>query len=228
MTKTLSLLLTLSMMALPGTTFAQDDAAPAEESTPEQGITAEDAAKMEADLKKAEEDLAARTYAPDYCDFEIVFPEPPFTARRCPPEQETCYQVTSYTMVYDLSTTVDVSVSCMPSTPENMARYNERVMSTALEAMVGRKFIREYNINYDEREMTKQATLTGTGETGRQGKIYTAQLWVGPNSVFTVQAELIGGEHAEGDEVFKDILNSITEKEGKQLPKPGVPTNTNR
>ncbi len=182
--------------------------------------------------EEVQEDAApdpALTYAPEYCDFEISFPEPPYTTRRCPEDQQTCYQITSYTMVYDLSTTVDVSVSCAPSTPENFERYNERVMSAALQGMVARKFITEYNINYDERESTKQATLTGTGQTGRQGKIYTAQLWVGPNSVFTLQAELIGAEHPEGDTVFKDILNSIKEKPGKQLPRPKAPdTNINR
>ena len=220
-------LLIAALLTLPAAAFAQDettDAPAAEQTAPAPAMSEEEIAAQKAAEEKAKAELAARTYAPDFCDFQVTFPEQPYTTRRCPPDQDTCYQLTTYTMVYDLATTVDVSVSCAPSTPENFERYNERVMSAALQGMVKRKFIKDYNINYDERDNTKQATLTGTGETGRQGKIYTAQLWVGPNSVFTLQAELVGREHPEGDKAFKDILNSIKEKPGKQLPKPGSPT----
>lgn len=152
-------------------------------------------------------------YAPEDCDFQVTFPDTPGTARRCPPGTNKCYAVTSYTMVFDLHTTIDVSVTCTPSTEANSERYSEKVMRTALQGMVARTGITDYNINFDDSDGIRQATLTGTGSVGRQGKIYTAQIWAGPTSVFTVQAELVGGAHPKADPLFRDILQSMKLKE---------------
>lgn len=159
-------------------------------------------------------------YAPDFCDFEISFPEAPFKTKRCPQGPGSCYELTSYTMVYDLRTTVDISVTCNPSTQESFEHYTEQVMRAALEGMVTRKSIEEYKIGFIDEGTVRQATLTGTGTIGRQSKIYTAQLWSGPHSLLTVQAELVGSAHEQADKVFGDILRSIHGKEGKYLPKP--------
>ncbi len=151
-------------------------------------------------------------FAPDDCDFQITFPEPPIKARRCPDGRAgQCYELTSYTMVYDLRTTVDISVSCSPAPPgvDNFERYNESVMRAALEGMIVRRGIQKYDIGFQQYETVRSATLTGSGQSGRQDKIYTAQIWVGPKSVFTLQAELVGGAHKEADAVFRDVLKSL-------------------
>lgn len=160
-------------------------------------------------------------FAPDFCDFEITFPETPSIAQKCVDGQ--CYEVHSYTMVYDLQTTVDITATCNPSTPENYARYNEQVLKAALFGMVDNRSLTSHDINFEQQEKVRSASITGTGITGTQEKIYTGQLWVGPNSVFTVQAELVGAAHEVGDKSFGDILSSIKTKEGKQLPKPVAP-----
>ena len=157
-------------------------------------------------------------FAPDFCDFEITFPEAPFNSKKCF-EGADCYDLQSYTMVYDLSTTVDVSVTCNPSTPEAYKRYNEQVMKAALTGMIDDRQLNEHNMAFRQFDKTKNASLSGTGITGTQEKIYVGQLWIGSNSVFTVQAELVGGEHPVADKSFRDILASIKEKPGKQLPK---------
>lgn len=176
-------------------------------------------AKKEATKKDADgngkEDF---TFGPDFCDFDITFPEAPAVAQKCVNDQ--CYEVNSYTMVYDLQTTVDVSVTCNPSTPADYKRYSEAVMKTALYGMIDNRNLKTHDIKFSQREKTKTAALTGEGITGSEEKIYTGQIWVGPNSVFTIQAELVGRAHAVADKSFGDILSSITEKEGKQLPKP--------
>ena len=157
-------------------------------------------------------------FAPDFCDFEITFPEKPQVVRKCMAENE-CFEVNSYTMVYDLQTTVDVTANCTPSTPGNYKRYSEGVMKAALAGMVEDRNLTEHEIKFtDEKDGTKSAGITGVGVTGSTNKIYTGQLWIGPNSVFTVQAELVGSEHPQGDKVFSDILASIKTKPGKQLP----------
>jgi hypothetical protein len=185
--------------------------------------------KEEAATEKTEETAAPKTeekkpadnpgrYAPDFCDFEITFPEAPAVMKKCIPGAD-CYDLHSYTMVYDLQTTVDVSAVCNPSTPANYKRYTEGVMKAALAGMVEDRNLTEHQVKFTQEENVRSAALTGVGITGSQNKIYTGQLWIGQNSVFTVQAELIGGEHAQADKVFSEILQSIKIKPGKQLPK---------
>ena len=171
-----------------------------------------------ADSAKDPTDKSYR-FAPDFCDFEITFPETPSSAQKCVPDGG-CYDLKSYTMVYDLSTTVDVSVTCNPSTPAAYDKYNDAVMKAALAGMIDNRNLTEHDIQFKQYDTTKSAALTGTGKTGRTDKIYSAQLWIGKNSVFTVQAELIGNAHEIADKSFRDILQSIKTKEGKQLPKP--------
>lgn len=169
------------------------------------------------DAKKEEpaKDPAGR-FAPDFCDFEMTFPEAPLATQRCTPTGE-CYTLYSYTMVYDLQTTVDISVNCTPSTPANYKRYTQGVMKAALAGMIENRGLDTYDINFSEEKTTKSAAVSGTGKTGMQGKIYTAQLWVGQNSVFSVQAELIGDAHPQADESFSTILKSLKTKEGKPM-----------
>jgi hypothetical protein len=160
-------------------------------------------------------------FAPDFCDFEITFPEAPSIAQKCVPGGG-CYEVNSYTMVYDLQTTVDISVTCNPSTPAAYEKYSEAVMKAALAGMVENRNLASHEVRFQQldKEKVKNAALTGAGTTGRQEKIYSGQLWIGQNSVFTVQAELVGGAHEVADKSFRDILSSIKTKEGKQMPKP--------
>lgn len=178
--------------------------------------------------QKAEETASATPaenpgrYAPEFCDFEITFPEAPHKAQKCVGTGQ-CYDLYSYTMVYDLQTTIDVSVICNPSTPADFRRYTQGVMKAALQGMVEERNLSSHSTEFREEDKVRSASLTGTGITGAQDKIYTGQLWIGQNSVFTVQAELIGSAHAEADKTFSDILKSIQPKDGKQLPKKKSP-----
>lgn len=164
------------------------------------------------DAMGEEETDTSVTYSPDFCDFEITFPEKPMTTQRCPEGVGKCYTLTSYTMVYDLTTTVEIGVSCVPSTPAQFSRYSEPVIRAALNGMVARAGISEFSIKTDETEDTRQGSLVGTGPHGRSQKIYNAQLWVGQNSVFTVESKLIGGENSKADSAFSAILKSIKKK----------------
>ena len=175
-------------------------------------------AKEEKPAEKKEEDKSSR-FAPDFCDFEITFPEAPMIAKKCVPDGG-CFDVNSYVMVYDLHTTVDVSVTCNPSTPAAYKQYSEGVMKAALAGMVENRNLTSHEVRFEDFEKVKSAALTGVGTTGREEKIYSGQLWIGQNSVFTVQAELVGGEHVLADKSFRDILASIKTKDGKQIPRP--------
>lgn len=196
-------------LALVGMTIVVGNSAHAEDEKP---------AEVKTETPAKDPNDKSYRFAPDFCDFEITFPETPAIAKKCIPGNE-CYDVNSYTMVYDLQTTVDVSVTCTPSTPAAFERYNEGVMKAALAGMIETRGLQNHDTQYQEFENTKSGSLTGTGISGQSEKIYSAQLWIGKNSIFTVQAELIGEAHDKADASFRDILQSIKGKEGKQVPR---------
>lgn len=184
----------------------------------------EDAAKTE-DKKPEEKENPAR-YAPDFCDFEITFPEKPTLTQKCIPDGD-CYQMQVYTMVYGMASSIDVSANCTPSTAQNYERYTQPVMKAALAGMVDDKNLDDYDINFSQEEGFRNAAVSGTGTKGASGKIYTGQIWVGKNSVFTVQAELVGDSaFKQADDQFSNILKSIQYKGGKQLPEAPKATST--
>ena len=168
--------------------------------------------EIKEEIKEEEPEDTAIRYAPDFCDFEITFPEAPYTSKRCPQNTGKCYDLTGYTMVYDLKTTVEVSVTCAPSSPADYSRYNDRVIKAALNGMVSRANITEFEINTNEQDDVRQGSLIGTSTYGKQGRIYNAQLWIGQNSVMTIEAKLTGPKDNEADASFGDILASIQVK----------------
>ena len=153
-------------------------------------------------------------YAPATCDFEMVFPEKPFATKRCEAGSNTrCTNLTSYTMVYDVTTTIEVSVTCVPSDAAKYEAYSERVISLALNGMVKRADITEQEINTTQEETYRRGSLLGSAKRGKQNSIYNAQIWVGQNSVMTTEAKLIGPYHEKADVVFSKILASIKSKD---------------
>ena len=129
------------------------------------------------------------TVSPAGCDFEVTFPSDPYSSRRCPDgAQGRCYDLTRYTMVYDMSTTVDVRFSCNPMTENQFYQYNEQVTRMALNGMAARNNVVESQTHYTEENDVKKTTLTGSGTSGRQNKIYIAQLWLTPRSILTLEA----------------------------------------
>jgi len=153
------------------------------------------------------------TFSPDYCDFQISFPEAPREPRRCPAEANgKCYRLNQYMKVYDLKTSIDVSVTCVPSNPQKFNRYNEPIMRAALNGMVKRANVESFDIGYFEGADYKSASLNGSGGEGRNAKIYSSQIWSGPNSVMTVEATLNGPSHPNADTDFATILQTLVVK----------------
>ena len=148
-------------------------------------------------------------YAPENCDFEMVFPSEPYETLRCGDDTKKCTQLTSYTMVYDVTTTVEVSATCVPSTPEQYKSFTKPVIATALKGMVKRNRVTEHEINTLEKDDVRQGSLLGATKRGKQNSIYNAQLWVGQNSVLTLEAKIIGPRHDKADTAFGDILGSV-------------------
>ena len=166
--------------------------------------------------KPKEEAISTFTYSPESCDFEVVLPSEPYSSRRCDELGKNCYNITSFTQVYDMKTTVDINLSCNPSTPKQFQSYNEAVMRTAMKGMIGRNNLNDTQIGYQDQGDVRIANLSGTGTAGRQSQIYIAQLWSSEGSIMTLEANLIGEAHPNADKAFSEILRSIEHKPKKR------------
>lgn len=149
-------------------------------------------------------------YAPDFCEFSVAFPEEPRITEHCETaDQKKCYNLASYTKVFDLSATVNFRIICNPTPEKNYRDSTQEVMKMALAGMTRRKIVKPVNTSYREDNGYKQAGLVGEGTVGRMPEIYIAQMWVGRKSVLLVEAELIGEAHPEADKLYSEILKTI-------------------
>lgn len=193
--------------------IAEDAEAPAEDAQVEEAQAEEEKAPEPEDL--------SHTYSPDHCEFAITFPEDPYTSRRCEDAERTkCYDVVSFTQVHELSSTINFRVICNPVDEDLYEDYSAKVMETTLRAMTKQSVVSEYNSSFREEEGYKQAGLVGEGRVGRQDTIYIAQLWIGKQSAFSVEAELIGTASEAIDKLFADILKTAKYTGVKDLPEP--------
>ncbi|MCD8571372.1 MAG: hypothetical protein LRY76_07625 [Alphaproteobacteria bacterium] len=162
----------------------------------------------------------ASTYSPDYCNFQITFPEAPHKTRRCENDsEERCYDLVSYTQTYEVYATVNFHVICNPIKEGVRAKYTEDVAKATVRAMAEKNDLTGYRTSFRKESAYNQAGLVGEGISSRQDpKIYIAQLWVGETSVMSVEAELIGEAFEEADKLFADVMRSVSLKEDKKEP----------
>ncbi len=159
----------------------------------------------------AQEKLKTPKYEPDYCQFSAKFPNEPYITKRCDgDDKSTCYDLISYTKVFDdVQTSVRVEIICNPSTPAMYKEFDEKVMKSTVHAMTKGSVIEAYEVNSRQEENYRQAGLLGKGKKGLEDTIYIAQLWIADKSIMSVEAELIGKQSEESDKVFADILRNI-------------------
>ena len=158
-------------------------------------------------------------YSPPPCEFTVSFPEEPAPEKRCDAGGKRCYDFLSFTQVFDLAATVNFRVICNPADKTTIDYYTPKVMEGTLEAMSKRATVKveHYETSARESEDYRQAGLVGESEIAGEPTIYLAQLWVGKNSIFSIEGELIGETHKKADELFRDILRSVKFKsEAKQ------------
>jgi len=153
--------------------------------------------------------FAQNTYSPDYCGFEVTFPEKPYTERKCDDRQDRCYDLISYTKNFGPDASVHVEIICNPVDAEVYGHYSEDVMAATLKAMRDKDTIQTYETSASKTDTYKQANLIGEGRRGVTPSLYIAQLWIDRKSALSVEAELIGEALTESDQLFSDILKSI-------------------
>ncbi len=159
------------------------------------------------------------TYSPEHCEFAVDFPEEPSVKQRCEDDsKDRCYDLATYTQVQQLSSTVNFRVICNPSGEDLFSQYSGKVMESTLKAMTKRSVVKTFDTSFREEEGYKQAGLVGEGKVGVTPTIYIAQLWIGHNSILSVEAELIGEADETADTLFGSVLKSVrfvTEEERK-------------
>lgn len=157
-------------------------------------------------------------YSPAGCDFQVSFPAEPRLTKRCHDElPNKCSMMTTYTQVFSLDATVNVYVSCQPTSTNARKDYTSDLLRTSLLARPGVSDLETYDITFSETDKAIMGALLGAGETpnGNDVMIYVAEIWAGDNSVFTLEGELIGKQSEDADKIFGTILRSLHHKGDK-------------
>ncbi len=155
--------------------------------------------------------LTGTRYAPDHCDFMAEFPEDPHITKQCenPDDESTCFDLVSYTKVFDLNATVRFELVCNPSTPELYEEFKPAVMENTVRAMTKETIIEAFELNTRETDNYKQTGLLGKARRGVDETLFIAQLWITEKSIMSVEAELIGLQRDDSDALFAQVLQSI-------------------
>ena len=154
-------------------------------------------------------------YAPEGCEFQMTFPEAPYTSRRCRPNDPSqCDVITSYTKVFGVSHTMNFYVSCKPTERDVFNDYDREILRTTLIGMAGKSNLETFETSFDDDENVRRGSLLGAGEShnGKNTLLYMGQIWVGHGSVMTVEGELIGDQTDDTDKQFADIMRTLTTK----------------
>ncbi len=154
--------------------------------------------------------LDSTLYTPEYCQFMAQFPEEPYRTHKCEgEEEETCFDLVSYTKVFELSSTVSINIICNPATPEMYEYFTPEVMEKTVQAMTEGSVIEAFRTQSKQEEGYRHASLLGKGRKGLDESIYIAQLWVADKSIMSVEAELSGAEREDANQLFAEILRNI-------------------
>lgn len=154
------------------------------------------------------------TYSPDYCDFTATFPEKPSISKVCEKDDpKACYDLVSFTKVFDMASTVKIDVICNPSTPDLYNKLNADYMRTTVARMTKDIVLKTYDTNVRKEDNYIESGLVGMGKIGMDKSLFVAQLWSSPNSLMSVKAQIIGQQHDGSDALFAQILKSIGYKD---------------
>ncbi len=177
----------------------------------EQEKTAPPAAASEEEKAIPLDFPVAYRYQPEYCDFTAAFPEKPVISTVCEKEDEpdTCFQLASFTKVFNMATTVSVKVICNPASTEMFEYFTPKVMENTVRKMTEGSVLETFNVNSTDKEDYRLTGLVGQGKRGLDKTLFIAQLWISEKSIMSVEADISGNKLAEADELFAGLLNHI-------------------
>ncbi len=159
----------------------------------------------------AQEKLGTPEYSPDYCQFTATFPEEPYITHQCedPENPETCFNLVTYTKVFDMASTVRFEIICNPSSAEMYEQFTPEIMENTVKAMTKDSVLETFELNTQQREKYRHTGLVGKGRQGLDDSLLITQIWISDRSIMSVEGEINGEPIPEADQLFAEILRSI-------------------
>jgi len=156
-------------------------------------------------------------YNSEFCDFYAEFPSEINITKKCIPSNdkktEICGETVSFIKNFASGSSIDIKISCNKITKETYERFSKEEILFTFESLINsNKDIKNYGISYSDFMVSKRAYSLASGVTGLSPLINIQYLWVGENSLMSMDAKLIGEESVEADEIFADITKSVKSK----------------
>lgn len=153
------------------------------------------------------------TYEPEACEFKITYPEKPYIEQKCSTgDKKVCSEVVTYTKVISADTSVNVRVTCNQHDAKELSNYTPEIMKETIKQMASQAKMDAGEINAGELAGYKSASTVNLGERGGRDIFYTAQVWIGKTSIFTLEADMTGPQDQHADQLFTEILKSMKPK----------------
>ncbi len=159
------------------------------------------------------------TYAPETCEFQMEFPEKPYMEQKCTSgEKKACTEVVTYTKVIDVDSSVNVRITCNQYDAKELEKYTPEVMKETIKQMTTQASLPVEDVNTGDENGFKSATAVNISTRGGRDIFYTAQIWIGKTSMFTLEADMTGPQSDKADQIFTEVLQGMRPKEPTSKP----------
>ena len=162
------------------------------------------------------------TYSPEHCAFTITFPEKPVIEESCDASPlakqsqkadngKNCHEVVSFNKVFSADSSLHIRASCSSGNKEQFDRYSGADMKGALEKLLVTDDVSEHKTTFDtlSNASVKRAGFLGYGKRKETPATIIGQLWLSPDSLFTLQVEMTGARDKKADAMLASILRSL-------------------
>lgn len=156
------------------------------------------------------------TYAPDGCEVTSTFPEKPFIQTKCTETsgKKECTDVVSFTKTAaDTGSSINFRITCNVTPTTELEKYTLPIIEETLRQMTKASNMEAFDVNTSENGGFKKGAVMSTGLRNDKGVIYSGQIWVGKNSIFTMESEMIGPKNGPLETMFVDILRNTRAKD---------------
>ena len=156
-------------------------------------------------------------YNSDFCDFYAEFPDKIETTRKCitsnDKKSKLRGEITNFIKNFDDGSTIDVKMSCNKITEETYNRFSKEEILFTFESFIrANENIDNFGMSYSDFMASKRAYALASGKEGLSPTINILYLWVGKNSLMSLDAKLIGESTELSDNLFAEITKSIKNK----------------
>jgi len=159
------------------------------------------------------------TYAPDFCDMQVTFPEKPFIETKClnAGAERNCTDIVTFKKIAPPDASVNFRVTCVEYTPEELATYTNEIVEKTLEKLLSDQGFEAYDVSSDDVDDVRRSTTMSVGTKDNIPYIYSGQIWIGKKSMFTIEAQMKGDKNDDIEATFANILRE-TYPVGLKLP----------